>query len=154
MNDGRQRQWAAAAAAVAESRKRKERDVAADFRRVHLTTRHEPVAAAAAQKSPAAAGGGGNRLLAGYLAHEFLTAGTLFGQRWDPTAAVKPPAPPLRAVGKSGARPPPPMPPSAGEAKQGKPPSGYAEVACLLKADGAHIPGIVNPTQLARWLQM
>ncbi|CAA7390551.1 unnamed protein product [Spirodela intermedia] len=148
MNDGRQRQWVAAAA-VAESRKRKERDVAAEFRRVHLTTRHEPPPPA--QKSPAAAGGGGNRLLAGYLAHEFLTLGTLFGQRWDPPAAVKPPAPPLRAVGKSGA---PPPPPSAGEAKQGKPPSGYAEVACLLKAEGAHIPGIVNPTQLARWLQM
>ncbi|CAA6655313.1 unnamed protein product [Spirodela intermedia] len=131
MNDGRQRQWVAAAA-VAESRKRKERDVAAEFRRVHLTTRHEPPPPA--QKSPAAAGGGGNRLLAGYLAHEFLTLGTLFGQRWDPPAAVKPPAPPLRAVGKSGA----PRP------RRGVP----------FEGGGAHIPGIVNPTQLARWLQM
>ncbi|MBA0764828.1 hypothetical protein Gotri_014113 [Gossypium trilobum] len=30
----------------------------------------------------------------------------------------------------------------------------YAEVASVLKGGGAHIPGIVNPTQLARWIQM
>ncbi|KAM4070080.1 hypothetical protein ACJW30_12G137200 [Castanea mollissima] len=28
-----------------------------------------------------------NQILAGYLAHEFLTRGTLFGQQWDPTTA-------------------------------------------------------------------
>ncbi|KAM7466516.1 hypothetical protein LguiB_014078 [Lonicera macranthoides] len=30
----------------------------------------------------------------------------------------------------------------------------YAEVASLLKSDGAHIGGLVNPTQLARWIKM
>ncbi|CAA2989621.1 embryo sac development arrest [Olea europaea subsp. europaea] len=33
-------------------------------------------------------------------------------------------------------------------------PQSYAEVASLLKGDGAHIPGILNPTQLAGWIQM
>ncbi|KAL4363102.1 hypothetical protein GQ457_04G027030 [Hibiscus cannabinus] len=30
----------------------------------------------------------------------------------------------------------------------------YADVASLLKTDGAHIQGIVNPSQLGRLLQM
>lgn len=75
----------------------------------------------------------GNRLLAGYLAHEFLTRGTLFGQQWDPADCKNPD---LVRAGE-------PVPLKA-----------YAEVACLLKAEGAHIPGVVNPTQLAQWLQM
>ncbi|XP_015891340.2 uncharacterized protein LOC107425815 [Ziziphus jujuba] len=33
-----------------------------------------------------------NQLLAGYLAHEFLTKGTLFGQPWDPARAESSPA--------------------------------------------------------------
>ncbi|OMO95269.1 hypothetical protein CCACVL1_05462 [Corchorus capsularis] len=87
-----------------------------------------------------------NRLLAGYMAHEFLTRGTLFGQKFDPARA--------EAIPLIG---------SLGESRKAKPGTepylkkegqGYAEVASILKDDGTHIPGIVNPTQLARWIQM
>ncbi|KAL5711942.1 hypothetical protein ACHQM5_014163 [Ranunculus cassubicifolius] len=79
-----------------------------------------------------------NRVLAGYMANEFLTKGTLFGQKYDPARAE---AAPVGGEKKA----------AAGKPK--KNPS-YAEVANLLKSDGTHIPGIVNPTQLAQWLQM
>lgn len=87
-----------------------------------------------------------NRLLAGYMAHEFLTKGTLFGQKFDPARA--------EAVPLLG---------GSVESKKGKPEAeptlkmdnkSYAEVASILKTDGVHIPGIFNPTQLARWIQM
>lgn len=87
-----------------------------------------------------------NRLLAGYMAYEFLTRGTLFGQKYDPARA--------EAM---------PVASSSTELKRSKPEAelsvkkehqSYAEVASVLKTDGAHIPGIVNPTQLARWIQM
>ncbi|KAK5840837.1 uncharacterized protein LOC108475626 [Gossypium arboreum] len=87
-----------------------------------------------------------NRLLAGYMAHEFLTRGTLLGQKFDPDRSEAVPI-----VG-SLAEP--------RKVKTGTEPMGkkefpsYAEVASVLKDDGAHIPGIVNPTQLARWIQM
>lgn len=80
------------------------------------------------EPSSAAAPPAGNRLLAGYLAHEFLTSGTLFGQVWDPSRSAQP-------------------------VRKSEPAVVYADVAVLLKGDGAHIPGVVNPTQLARWLQ-
>lgn len=90
-----------------------------------------------------------NQVLAGYLAHEYLTKGTLFGQPFDP--ALSQPVPPVdsRKVTK------PPVKrdeaePSKGEEKYQR----YVEVASLLKRDGAHIAGIVNPTQLARFLHM
>lgn len=90
-----------------------------------------------------------NRVLAGYMAHEFLTKGTMFGQMFDPARAEA-------ALVNSGA---------ADELRRGKPVAEaepnetvrsrtYDEVASLLKSDGAHIPGVVNPTQLAQWLQM
>lgn len=87
----------------------------------------------------------GNRLLAGYLAHEFLTKGTLMGQQWDPARAVAEPV-----VGK------PTMKRGAAAADRAKPaPMGsYADVAQLVKTEGAYVPGVVNPAQLARWLQM
>lgn len=94
-----------------------------------------------------------NRLLAGYLANEFLTKGTLFGQRWDPGRAE---AVPLSAA----AEPRRGKPIQASEAdpeprrRVAKQPQSYAEVATLLKGDGAHIPGVVNPTQLVQWIQM
>lgn len=100
-----------------------------------------------------------NQLLAGYLAHEFLTRSTLFGQPWDParphqqTAAV--------VESKTGTREEEEAEPSErsreGDAQpkpKPKPHQMYVEVASLLKEDGAHIPGIVNPSQLARLLQM
>ncbi|XP_023737948.1 uncharacterized protein LOC111885939 [Lactuca sativa] len=77
-----------------------------------------------------------NKLLAGYMAHEFLTKGTLLGQKFDGGAAAR---------GKTEA--------NGNET--------YKEITSLLmmKTDGgggggARIPGIVNPTQLARWIQM
>ena len=81
------------------------------------------------EKSPA---GEGNILLAGYLAHEFLTDGTLFGRRWGLTEVKQH---------------------AEGNAKKENPPRGYVEVARLIEMDVAHIAGIVNPTQLALWLQ-
>lgn len=90
-----------------------------------------------------------NRILAGYMAHEFLTRGTLFGQKFDPAraeavpvAAAEPKRKPCLQAGPEPKRP-----------KVG-PNRGYTEVAQLLMGDGAHIPGIVNPSQLSRWIQM
>lgn len=80
-----------------------------------------------------------SHLLAGYLAHEFLTRGTLFGQPWDPREG-----PTEKRKGK-------------GEAEEEAAPEKrerYVEVADLLKESGPHLPGIVNPTQLARFLHL
>ncbi|KAK9087547.1 hypothetical protein Syun_029941 [Stephania yunnanensis] len=86
-----------------------------------------------------ASGSADNRLLAGYLAHEFLTKGTLLGQKWDPARAEAAPVSSRTPKARPGAA-------SKGEI--------YADVANLLKNSGAQVPGIVNPTQLTRWLQM
>ncbi|XP_059632326.1 actin cytoskeleton-regulatory complex protein pan1-like [Cornus florida] len=113
----------------------------------------KPPAVAATMSSKSAEPVLSNRLLAGYMAHEFLTKGTLFGQKWDPVRAEAVP------VSSSSAELKRTKPSQSSEAE----PSGkmkqqqqqsYAEVASLLMRDGAHIPGIVNPTQLARWIQM
>lgn len=115
------------------SRKRKDRD-GSDAPRTQIPPKVEPNSSAAARPAPAS-----NRLLAGYLAHEFLTKGTLFGRRWEPGRSEP---------GKS------PEPPVRSEPDPAKPPRAYVEVSQLLKTEGVHIPGVVNPTQLARWLQM
>uniref|UniRef100_A0A7C9D967 Embryo sac development arrest 6 n=1 Tax=Opuntia streptacantha TaxID=393608 RepID=A0A7C9D967_OPUST len=89
-----------------------------------------------------------NRILAGYMAYEFLTRGTLFGQRFDPARAEAVPlaaAEPKRKPCQTGPEPKRP---------KVEPNRSYTEVAQLLMGDGAHIPGIVNPTQLSRWIQM
>jgi hypothetical protein len=80
-------------------------------------------------------GGGGNKLLAGYLAHEFLRCGTLLGERRLEPSAWKEKEPALAA----------PAP---------EPSRRYAEVSRLLMAGGARIPGIVNPSKLGRWLRI
>ena len=81
--------------------------------------------------------GGSNKLLAGNLAHEFLTHGTLLGRRIEPShTAAAAPAP--AAAARAGP----------------DPKSRYAEMSWLLMANGAHLPGVVNPTQLGRWLQI
>uniref|UniRef100_A0A0D9VIG7 Uncharacterized protein n=1 Tax=Leersia perrieri TaxID=77586 RepID=A0A0D9VIG7_9ORYZ len=86
---------------------------------------------------PFAKGGGssgGFKLMAGYLAHEFLKSGTLLGERPEstsgkaPTAATAVPGPDPRAQ--------------------------YAEASLLLMAGGARVPGVVNPTQLGHWLRI
>lgn len=108
-----------------------------------------PTAATLKAAEPASS----NRLLAGYMAYEFLTKGTLFGQKLDPARAEAVPLPSSAAEGKR-------MKPSQIEeaaepsARPAKQHQSYGELASLLKTDGAHIPGIVNPTQLARWIQM
>lgn len=84
-----------------------------------------------------------NRLLAGYLAHEFLSRGTLFGEKYEPARS--------EAASMASCSP--------AECKRTKPEArkenqSYAEVASILKMDGAHLPGIVNPAQLARWIKM
>ncbi|KAK6929742.1 hypothetical protein RJ641_003836 [Dillenia turbinata] len=139
------------------SRKRKERDDAfyAVKTPLPLVQQLSGVAQAAKSVEPVSS----NRLLAGYMAHEFLTKGTLFGQKFDPAgAAAMPVSSPSAELKKK---------PSVGNQKvESGEPSGrrsaeagaetkpvsksYADVAGLLKSDGAHIPGIVNPTQLAR----
>lgn len=82
-----------------------------------------------------------NRLLAGYMAYEFLTRGTLLGQKFDPARAE---AVPVGSESKREAEP--------SVKKKGH--QSYGEVANILKTEGTHIPDIVNPTQLARWIQM
>lgn len=82
----------------------------------------------------------GNQLLAGYLAHEFLTKGTLMGQRWGPARAV------AETMMKRGA--------AAADRAKPAPMGSYADVAQLVKAEGAYVPGVVNPAELAGWLQM
>lgn len=78
------------------------------------------------------------QLLAGYLAHEFFTKGTLFGQAWDHsvTASEAEPTEKLRAE------------PNVKDYQS------YVEVANLFKHGGAHFEGIVNPTQLAGLLNL
>ncbi|GMI85742.1 hypothetical protein like AT5G44060 [Hibiscus trionum] len=94
-----------------------------------------------------------NQLLAGYLAHEFLTRGTLFGETWDPARPRQTAAVSRRGIGEGldlneRSRDEEAEPKAKPERQR------YVEVASLLKTDGAHIPGIVNPSQLARFLQM
>jgi hypothetical protein len=77
------------------------------------------------------------------MAYEFLTEGTLLGQKFDPARAeVTSLAGGSVECSKRG---------EPGKKKEHK---SYAEVASILKGEGAHIPGIVNPCQLARWIQM
>ncbi|XWS76216.1 hypothetical protein CRYUN_Cryun01aG0156800 [Craigia yunnanensis] len=134
--------------------KRKERD---DFDLKHLTpppTKSPKPAVPLAGSDKAAHPVLSNQLLAGYLAHEFLTRGTLFGQTWDPARPLQTAAESRRGIreevepierSRAGDAEPKPR-----EEKH----QSYVEVASLLKTDGAHISGIVNPSQLARFLQM
>ncbi|KAJ0229693.1 Uncharacterized protein HA466_0313900 [Hirschfeldia incana] len=89
---------------------------------------------------------GSNQLiLAGYLSHEFLTNGTLFGEQWDPARAQAGPTE-SNKLKRSHIN----EPAEEIEPKQKR----YVEVANLLRSDGAHLPGIVNPAQLARFLNL
>ncbi|CAN6228832.1 unnamed protein product [Urochloa humidicola] len=101
-----------------------------------------PASKATEPVKPAPAAAAGNKLLAGHLAHEFLAHGTLLGRRIEPSRAVpaKFPAPAPAPAPKAQAEP--------------DPKRRYTEVAWLLMTSGAHIPGVVNPTQLGRWLQI
>lgn len=88
------------------------------------------------------------------MAHEFLTKGTLLGQKWHPARAEAAPT----SNGSGEPKRPKPAAEGSEPSLKGKlkehGEERYAEVARLLKEDGAHVAGIVNPTQLARWIQM
>ncbi|KAK1308335.1 hypothetical protein QJS10_CPA09g01982 [Acorus calamus] len=139
------------------SRKRKASDGLLDapkpFRAEPVTQFKKSIAEKMAQPLPAPSN---NRLLAGYFAHEFLTKGTLFGQKFD-QARVEAAAASTASFFQQ--QPEQEKKPAASiihpnRLKPDEPPKGYADVACLLKTDGAHIPSVYNPAQLARWLQM
>ncbi|KAG7583081.1 hypothetical protein ISN44_As08g026240 [Arabidopsis suecica] len=83
-----------------------------------------------------------NWLLAGYMAHEYLTCGTMLGRKLYPGWAEVGPL----------VSPPPGPSPQHREAKKAR--QSYSEVATVFKIDGNHVPGVVNPTQLAKWIQM
>lgn len=126
------------------SRKRKEREAL-----YAIKSSAAPASALAAAPTPSPKPSeplSSNRMLAGYMAYEFLTKGTLFGQKFDPARAS---AEPLASSSAESKRSKLEAEPSVKKEHQ-----SYAEVASVLKTDGAHIPGIVNPTQLARWIQM
>ncbi|XP_059281278.1 uncharacterized protein LOC132034946 [Lycium ferocissimum] len=89
-----------------------------------------------------------NPVLAGYMAYEFLTKGTLLGQKFDPARAKAVPVNALAEPVKKRKT----EPGRNGKVKQ--PSQSYDELASLLRSDGTHIPGIVNPSQLAQWIQM
>lgn len=125
-----------ALAAPGAPRKRKERDG------IDASSLKASASAARAEPAP-------NWLLAGYLAHEFLTRGTLFGEKWDPARSEAVPAPSELKVKRRKV----PNASPADESLAPNKPKAYADVAHLLKDGGAHIPGIVNPTQLVQWLQ-
>ncbi|KAF8702694.1 hypothetical protein HU200_032517 [Digitaria exilis] len=103
-----------------------------------------PVPAVAEPEKPAVAEPGkaaparaaGNKMLAGHLAHEFLAHGTLLGRRIEPSRSVPAPVTAPAALAEPD------------------PKRRYAEVSVLLMTTGAHMPGVVNPTQLGRWLQI
>ena len=100
-----------------------------------------------------------NKILAGYLAHEFLTRGTLFGQQWDPTSTNQ-----NEAVSKKAEEEKKPSGEAEGQVEEEegggdqqqhqrqREKERYVELANLLKTGGAHLAGIVNPTQLTHFL--
>ncbi|KAL6548292.1 hypothetical protein OROGR_008713 [Orobanche gracilis] len=94
-----------------------------------------------------------NRLLAGYMAYEFLNKGTLFGQNIDPAKVDALPVS-SSAESKRNYRQNQGQATMEPEPSRKPKPQNYAELANILKSDAAHIPGIVNPTILARWIQM
>ncbi|KAI3682639.1 hypothetical protein L1987_82756 [Smallanthus sonchifolius] len=100
-----------------------------------------------------------NKLLAGYLAHEFLSQGTLFGQPWDPARADAVPVSaaahsadfrkPVKQIVSQKGKPAEPKP---GDKRKFE---SYTQMSGLLMGkNGIHIPGIVNPTQLTRFLNL
>lgn len=83
-----------------------------------------------------------NWLLAGYMAHEFLTCGTMLGRKLYPGWAE---------VGPLVSSP---VPQQQHRETKKKAHQSYSDVASVFKNDGTHVPGVVNPTQLAKWIQM
>ncbi|ESQ36531.1 hypothetical protein EUTSA_v10010011mg [Eutrema salsugineum] len=137
--------------------KRKERDgdissVVKKSPEIAVTKLPPPPGNSISRKSPIAAESvGSNQLmLAGYLSHEFLTNGTLFGEQWNSVRAQVGPLS-AQSVEPKMLKPSHTIEPAEESEPKRK---RYAEVASLLRADGAHLPGIVNPAQLARFLKL
>ncbi|XVE72889.1 hypothetical protein DITRI_Ditri11bG0074300 [Diplodiscus trichospermus] len=136
--------------------KRKDRD---DFDLKHLTpppSKSPKPALPLAVPDQAAHPVLSNQLLAGYLAHEFLTRGTLFGQTLDPDRPQLTASESKRGIreevepnerSRAGDAEPEPKPREERHQR-------YVELASLLKSDGVQIAGIVNPSQLAHFLQL
>ncbi|KAK4744584.1 hypothetical protein SAY87_010896 [Trapa incisa] len=82
-----------------------------------------------------------NRILASYMAYEFLTRGTLLGQKLNNG----------RTEADRVSLPGPSSETHTNEIKESR---SYTELACILKMEGVHIPMIINPTELAGWIQM
>lgn len=91
---------------------------------------------------PRATPAASNWVLAGYMAHEFLTCGTMLGRKlypgWAEVGPLDTPSPQQQHR----------------EVKKKKTDQSYSDVSSVFKTDGIHIPGVVNPTQLAKWIQM
>ncbi|KAL1367655.1 hypothetical protein HN51_021778 [Arachis hypogaea] len=96
-----------------------------------------------------------NQLLAGCLAHEYLTKGTLLGQPW---AQVWPESPIVAekedCSEKGGAATTTATTASKVCRETEEQRERYAKVASLFKCDGVHLSGVVNPAQLARYLHL
>ncbi|QCD97759.1 uncharacterized protein LOC114163379 [Vigna unguiculata] len=100
--------------------------------RHHGHSSQKPISSPTVTKLPKLAGSdpvSTNVLMAGYLAHEFLSKGTLLG----------------RKMGQS---------PSPQEESQQQKYERYVELTLLLKKEGAHLFDIVNPNQLAQFLKL
>lgn len=110
-----------------------------------------PPMSSISKKSPIAveAVGSNQLILAGYLSHEFLTNGTLFGEQWNPARAQADPFS-AQSVEPRKVKPNHNIEPAEESEPKRK---RYVEVTNLLRSDGAHLPGIVNPAQLARFLK-
>ncbi|GMH29181.1 hypothetical protein Nepgr_031024 [Nepenthes gracilis] len=135
------------------SRKRKEREESFKGN----NSNRQPTSASNTTSSKPAEPISSNQLLAGYMALEFLRAGTLLGQKFDPARAEgvpvslaepkkKPGQNNSNIIGNSSEADGTAGEPSVEDSSAAK--QCYAELANLLKTDGTHIPGIVNPTQL------
>lgn len=81
-----------------------------------------------------------DRLLASYMAYEFLANGTLLGDKFEPDRAG---AEPLSSMDLS----------EEAELSEKSKPQSYFEAANLVRSKAVHVAGVVNPTQLARWIQ-
>lgn len=92
-----------------------------------------------------------NQLLAGYLAHEYLTMGALLGQPWVPPKRKTKEEDDGGEEGETTAMTTE-TPCRRTEKKVER--ERYVEVMGLLKGGGTHLHGVVNPTQLARFLHL
>lgn len=105
--------------------KRKDREYQKPSKFIKPSQHQRATANAVSNKQESSAAN--NQLLAGYMAYEFLSKGTLLGQPWQKLTKPRELAEPIKM----------------------KAHEKYVEVVGLLKRDGGvQIPGVVNPTQV------